>query len=299
MKIERDHLLAPLTTWRIGGPARYYCEPANTEELAVGLRFAEERDLPLLFLGGASNMLISDKGFHGLAIRYLDRSEKLQQDESSTRAHLRLGSRALLSSVSRRYARMGWAGLEWAEGIPGTVGGALVGNAGAYGGEIADVVLEALTFDLEQGLRTWTKDECEFGYRTSRFKSDPRAAQSLVVAVSVSLSSSDPEDLKRRLEEISRTRKSRSPVGLSCGSVFKNPPGQHSGKLVEEMGLRGTRIGDAQISPAHGNYIVNLGAARAADVIALMDLIAETVRARTGIEMVSEVRLIGFDNGPA
>ncbi|MEZ4651938.1 MAG: UDP-N-acetylmuramate dehydrogenase, partial [Candidatus Eisenbacteria bacterium] len=188
----------------------------------------------------------------------------------------------------------GWAGLEWAEGIPGTVGGAIVGNAGAYGGEMARIVAEVEVFDpTKREVQTYANDECAFAYRTSRFKTDGTAT-AFVLGATLNLHAESPEAILGRMDAIRVRRKTNSPTGLSCGSVFKNPPGDFAGRIVESLGLKGTAVGGAEISCVHGNYIVNRDRASARDVCALIDLVRSRAREELGIDLELEVRLVGF-----
>jgi UDP-N-acetylmuramate dehydrogenase len=290
-RCSRDRVLASLTTWQIGGPADLFAEPETIAELETCLRFARAEGLPVLALGGASNMLIADEGFRGLVVRYRDESQTLEVE--GDRARLRIGSGALLSRTARRTARQGWAGLEWAEGIPGTIGGAIVGNAGAYGGEIAGVIESVTAYSIDPGLRILSCAECEFAYRSSRFKRLGLPA-GFIVAAELGLARGDPAQLDARLREIAALRKSKSPAGRSCGSVFQNPPGEAAGRLIDRAGLRGSEEGPAQISSQHGNYIVNRGGATARQILALIRRARERVLTETGITLQPEVRLVGF-----
>lgn len=292
--IASDRALAPLTSWQIGGPAAYFAEPSDPEALSDALRFAHERDLPVLALGGASNMLIADTGFPGLVIRYLDRSQILE--EMGSTAHLRAGAGVLFSRLARTMARAGWAGLEWAEGIPGTLGGAIAGNAGAFGSDVSSHLISVRVLGASGAVVDVPVVECGFAYRTSRFKKEGLSA-GFILGGSLRLTREDPEVLRQRLKDIASTRRRNSPTGLSCGSVFKNPPGQAAGRLIEEAGLKGAEEGPAQVSPKHGNYIVNRGGASAEQILALIDRMRAAVRERTGIELELEVRLVGFETG--
>ena len=292
IEVLREVPLAPLATWQIGGPAAYYVEPTSPPELAEALRFAEERRLPVLALGGASNMLISDRGFPGLVIRYLD--ESVETARRGDILEVRVGAGHLFSRLARRMTRGGWSGLEWAEGIPGTVGGAIAGNAGAFRGQIADVVSTVRSIDSAGEIRECSGEECSFAYRTSIFKQRGLSAGYIISAILL-LRAGDPEELTRRMQEIAATRKRNSPTGSSCGSVFKNPPGDFAGRLVQAAGLLGAEEGAAQISTKHGNYIVNRGGATADEVMRLIERARREVHAQFGIELELEVRLVGFD----
>lgn len=298
LNLQRDRLLAPMTSWRIGGPARYFAEPTSSDELRACLEFALDRRLPVFALGGGTNLLVSDEGYPGLVLRYSDSVHAIETDSTGRDQDVALvvGARASLARTARRSAADGWAGLEWAEGIPGTVGGAVVGNAGAYGGETAQVVESVQAFSLEGGLVEHAAEQCGFAYRRSVFQ--PPAAPVLVTSTFIArvrfrLQRADPAGLLARVREISEQRRARTPAGLSCGSVFRNPPGDSAGRLIEHVGLKGTEHGGAQISPQHANYIVNRGGATAEDVRALIEEARGRVLRECGIELQLEVRLLG------
>ncbi|MDM7914896.1 MAG: UDP-N-acetylmuramate dehydrogenase [Candidatus Eisenbacteria bacterium] len=282
--------LAPLTTWRIGGPARALAEPSTPEEPAEARRAADLRGWPVWILGGGSNVLVADQGFPGLVIRYADRRRAIET--RGEEALVQVGSRAPLAGLARATARAGLRGLQWAEGIPGTVGGAIVGNAGAYGGEIAEALAEVtiVTPDgrIEQRDAAWLA----YGYRTSRLKSlDP---SSLVVSARFRLTRDDPAALAAEVSRIGAERRARTPVGASCGSVFRNPPGTSAGRLIDLAGCKGLRRGGAVVSELHANYILNTGGATARDVRELIEEIRARVGAAFGITLELEIRTIGF-----
>jgi UDP-N-acetylmuramate dehydrogenase len=290
--VETDRPLASLTTWRVGGPADFYAEPATPEQLAFCYAFASERGLPLLALGGASNMLIHDRGFRGLAVRYMDRRET--RLEEGPQLLLRVGARTLLARLARQIAREGWSGLEWAEGIPGTMGGAVVGNAGAYSGEIGERIAQVEVFlPGPRELTLFPREDCRFGYRTSYFKVSG-AEEAFVIGVRLLLQAAPPEEILARMDEIRTRRKTVSPSGLSCGSVFQYPPGDFAGRIVDSLGLKGRRAGGAEISTQHANYIVNRGGATAADVWTLIERARNEAKDELGIDLHLEVRLVGF-----
>ena len=291
VRLSALHPLGSLTAWQIGGPAAQFAEPSTPTELRWCLQWAESNRLPVLALGGGSNLLIADAGYPGLVLRYVSRAYGISA--SGPAAQVEVGAFAPLAGTARRLARQGWAGLEWAEGIPGTVGGAVVGNAGAYGGEIATALAEVETLSLAHGGRTIPGSDCAFGYRGSRFHGqDP--TREFILSARFRLRKADPEELEERLDQIGRERRARTPVGRSCGSVFKNPPGDAAGRLIEAAGFKGIRQGAAQVSPKHANYILNLGGATARDVLSLIESIREKVRREFGVDLELEVQLIGF-----
>jgi UDP-N-acetylmuramate dehydrogenase len=304
--IDENQPLAKYTSWRIGGPARFFANAATTEELIAALAWARERELPACILGGGTNMLVRDAGFSGLVLRY--RAQALQIDDTAGRAWVAAG--APMAGTARRLAALGWAGLEWAEGLPGTIGGAVFGNAGCYGGDIATALIRAwLLVDGE--IQEWTPERFGYGYRSSVLKAttDHRppttAAEAsvvsrqssvvgpIVIAAEFGVARADPSELAERMRRTAAERKGKTPVGSSCGSVFKNPPGQSAGRLIEAAGLKGTRVGAAEISQKHANYIVNLGGASSDDVLRLVELARARVLQEFGISLDLEVQVVG------
>jgi UDP-N-acetylmuramate dehydrogenase len=305
--------LAKYTAWRIGGPARYLWNAVSPEELREALRWGAERQLPALLLGGGSNVLVPDAGWPGLVVRY--RAQELRVEEAGAEGRAWIAAGAPMAGTARRLARQGWAGLEWAEGLPGTIGGAVFGNAGCYGGDIASSLTRAWLLVSEE-IEEWPVERFGYGYRTSTLKAerakppiDTHAHRSqeedirvhlrsslvtpIVVAAEFVMRRADPVELARQMERTAETRKSKTPWGSSCGSVFKNPPGDSAGRLIEAAGLKGTRSGAAEIAQKHANYIVNLGGASSDDVLRLIDIARERVLGAFGVELELEVQVIG------
>jgi len=288
--VERDVPLARYTAARIGGPADLFAAVHSVDELAAVVQAAWEYALPFHILGGGSNVLISDAGVRGLVI--LNRARAVRFDAEATPPQVWAESGANLGAVARQAAALGLGGLEWAAGIPGTLGGAVVGNAGAHGGEIADHLLLAEILHREGGRQTMRAAELGFAYRSSRLKRD-LAGQAVVLATSLRLERRPVEAIRARMDELVAYRRRTQPPGASMGSMFKNPPGDYAGRLIEAAGLKGTRIGDAEISLLHGNFFVNRGQATAADVRALIDLAQRTVAERFGVQLELEIELLG------
>jgi len=280
--------LAPYTTFRLGGPADLAVEAASSAELQELWQMASDCGVACLVLGRGSNVLVSDRGVRGLVV--LNRCSDWTLSSSGS---LRVGSGMALSEVARRTAAGGWAGLEWSVGIPGSVGGAVVGNAGAHGGYVGDV-LEAVTV-LDHGrVRTLARDEMGLGYRTSLFKAIPTCnGRPVILDATFGLRPGDAEALQRRMAELLQWRAERHPLEPSAGSVFKRTEQYPAGFLIEQAGLKGRRVGGAQVSPKHANFVVNLGDATAADVKALIEEIQETVAARFGVGLELEIELVG------
>jgi UDP-N-acetylmuramate dehydrogenase len=300
--MNENEPLAKYTSWRIGGPARYFAAVSTPEALEAALGWARERELPVFVLGGGTNVLVRDSGFPGVVVRY--RAQELRSDEAASRVWVAAG--APMAGTARRLAGHGWAGLEWAEGLPGTIGGAVFGNAGCYGGDIATTLARAWLL-VDGAAQEWPVERMEYGYRTSALKNDDRrqtivdrsaivhrsSLAPIVLAAEFTIARADPRELAERMARTAAERRGKTPVGSSCGSVFKNPPGRSAGQLIEAAGLKGTRTGSAEISLQHANYIVNLGGASSDDILRLIDIARERVREEFGVELALEVQIVG------
>jgi UDP-N-acetylmuramate dehydrogenase len=259
MKFQRNISLAKYTTFRIGGRARYFFVAKTKNDLISAIKKAQKLKLPFFVLGGGSNLLVSDKGFNGLVIKY---------------------GQPLSFYVSK--------GLEWAAGIPGTIQGAVYGNAGAFGKSMEDVIEEVVVFDTKTG-KLKNKD-CQFSYRHSIFK---KKKNLIIVSVKIKKKKSNPQKIKQYFEYKKKTQ----PLNLpSTGSIFKNPKGSSAAELIEKCGLKGKKIGKAKISEKHANFIVNLGGARAEDVKKLINLAKKLVKKKFGVVLKEEIRYLGFKN---
>jgi UDP-N-acetylmuramate dehydrogenase len=297
-RVTRHELLSRHTTVRIGGPADLYVEALTSEELANFVLLSRQHNVPCLVLGGGSNVLVSDAGIRGLVIANKAKNFEFKRlrlysgpdTDSKIEAFVWAESGIPLPVLARECIERGYANLEWAIGIPGTLGGAVGGNAGAHGGSIARDLISATILEAEE--RNWTNEELGFGYRTSVLK-ETRKQGRVVLAASFRLQPEARETLEARAAEILERRKRNQPPGATLGSTFRNPPGDHAGRLIEAAGLKGTRIGDAHISPQHANFFVNLGASTAADMRALINLAQEKVKAQFGVKLELEVELIG------
>ncbi|MGQ9681108.1 MAG: UDP-N-acetylmuramate dehydrogenase [Anaerolineae bacterium] len=286
--LEQQVPLAAYTTFGIGGVADLAFEARSSDALAAACRAASACDIPCLVLGRGSNVLVSDRGVRGLVI--INRTEGcvLAPDGRLTAV-----SGTSLTDVARRSAEAGWAGLEWAVGIPGSVGGAIVGNAGAHGGYIGDVLEAATVLDHGEVRRLGAAD-LGFGYRTSRLKEVATGnGRPVVLEATFSLRPGVREALERQMDEWLAWRSDRHPQEPSAGSVFKRTAQYPAGFLIEQAGLKGHRRGDALVAPEHANFIVNVGAASADDVRALIEEIQEEVEARFGVRLELEIELVG------
>ena len=291
VRVRLDEPMARHTTFGIGGPADCYAVAATEEHLLALTDIGRRHDLPLFVLGSGSNILVGDDGIRGLVIenRHAHWEEPVRQASDSFR--LRAASGTSFAALARRLGQTGLAGLEWACGIPGTLGGAVVYNAGAYGGCLADILLSVR---IANGGRPTeiAASELALGYRGSAFTRGILAGN-LVLSADLILQQGDADALTGRIAELDSRRMAAQPRGRNAGSIFKNTPEHPAWWLIDQVGLRGHRIGDAEISRRHTNFFVNRGHARAADIVALINLACERVRERFGIRLEPEVALVG------
>ncbi len=283
--IRRDEPLARRTTLRVGGPADVYVEPASEADLAQVLKLCAERGLRFFVLGRGSNLLVKDGGFRGvvlsLAQPHFSRVEVVGE-------RLRCGAGAKLKAVAVEAKRSSLAGLEFLEGIPGSVGGALRMNAGAMGGALCDVVESARLMDFNGEVRELTKSELAASYRSCAVLKTHLALGAVLHG-----RAGTREEIERRMNEFSQKRWKSQPAAPSAGCMFKNPPSIPAGKLIDDLGLKGARVGGASVSAEHGNFIVNDGTATARDVLELVELVRSRVRSERGIELETEVEMVG------
>ncbi|MBR1906365.1 MAG: UDP-N-acetylmuramate dehydrogenase [Clostridiales bacterium] len=302
LKISENICLAPYSTFRTGGPARFFAEPSNEEELKEAYRFAGEKNLDIFILGNGSNCLISDKGFDGLVIRI----GKLMGDISSEEGddgitYVTAGAGCLLSKFGNYCADLGLEGAEFACGIPGTVGGAVFMNAGAYGREIKDIAVSVRY--LEDGeVKEIPAGECGFSYRTSIFdRKQANGEKPVILSMKAALKTGDREKIASYVAELRQKRTASQPLDVpSAGSTFKRPEGYFAAKLIEDSGLKGFALDDsgAQVSPKHAGFVVNNnGSASAEDILRLIDYISDKVYEDSGVRLEKEVRLIGEFGG--
>lgn len=276
--------LAPYTTWRIGGPAEVLATPADRADLILAVKWAVDRGTPWRVLGNGSNLLVRDAGVRGLVLRV----RKVLGEITHDGPRLVVGAGASFPAVARRAASLGLAGLEFGAGIPGTIGGAIVMNAGWHEFEIGNVVASVEYLEADGAVSRYDRAECGFGYRHSRF----RGRAGVVLGASLVLVPGDATEIETRLERFASSRKANQPTELpSCGSVFLKPEGDFAGRLIEAAGLKGLRVGDMQVSPKHANFFVNVGRATAADALALVERVESEVEVRFGVRLVREFEL--------
>jgi len=282
--------LARHTFYRIGGPAGLFVTVENAGALATAVVLARENKVPCLVLGAGTNVLVSDRGVQGLAIK--NRAKAVTWSVQDDKAVVTAESGASLSRLARQMARQGWDGLSWACGIPGTVGGGVVQNAGAHGFSIASVLQSATVLDEHNLTRRVPAEELELGYRSSIFRKRIGPPW-VILSAEVTLQRGDAKELASRISAYDAWRRARQPAGASCGSVFKNPQGDYAGRLIEAAGLKGERSGGAEVSSLHANFFVNTGGATAADVMALIDRARDEVRRQFGVTLELESELVG------
>jgi UDP-N-acetylmuramate dehydrogenase len=283
-RIVLQEPLAKYTSMRVGGAADYYFEPADKADVIQLVRYLRRQEFPYFVLGRGSNVLVSDEGYRGAVINVEEGLSDVRRVGELVIAE----AGAKISKFVEFCIQQEFAGVEMLAGIPGTIGGAVVMNAGAHGGEISDYLVDVEVLRGDEVLRV-KKEDAEFAYRTSAF------VQDVVLEATFKLPAGDRETLIKRRSEYLRERNLKQPTNLpNTGSMFKNPRGTFAAKLIEQAGLKGKRVGDAQISEKHANFIVNLGNARASDVVTLINLARRTVYQNTGILLELEVKLVGF-----
>jgi UDP-N-acetylmuramate dehydrogenase len=285
--IRLDEPMARHTTLRIGGPADAWIAPSTVEQVAILRAFCAERGLACRALGAGSNLLVRDGGIRGVVLSTKLLRQLRREDATGVYVEAGVSTGALLRAATT------WelGGVEFLGGVPGSVGGGLFMNAGTVLGEFKDVTTEVTSVD-EAG-RTTTRDNaaCGFAYRHSAF-----ATSDAIVAARLVLKPRAKSDIEADVRALRERRRAREPHGLpNAGSIFKNPPGEFAGRLIEQAGLKGTRVGDAEVSPAHANWIVNAGDATAADVLALTERVRQAVHAAFGVTLEMEVKVVGED----
>jgi len=282
----RDEPMRDHTTFRVGGPADLFVEPRNQEQAAYVALACRKLDIPLLVLGNGSNLLVRDDGIRAAVLHIGSGMARYTVEGNRLAAQAGL----LLSAAARAAAQNGLDGLVFAEGIPGSIGGGACMNAGAFGGEMSQVVRNVDIVDVGGRIRTLEASLLDYGYRRSLLLESGR----IVVRVVCELAPGDPAELTERMRVLAERRRTKQPLHQpSAGSAFKRPLGHFAARLIEEAGLKGVSVGGAQVSPLHAGFVVNTGGATAADVLALIELVRERVQARSGVLLEPEVRVVG------
>jgi len=274
------------TTFRIGGNADYFVLPKTIEEVKAVMKLCQETDMPYYILGNGSNLLVGDKGYRGLIIQIYKEMNGIKVEDNIIKAQ----AGALLSKIGASALEASLAGFEFASGIPGTLGGAVVMNAGAYGGEMKDVLIDVTVLTPEGEVIVLKNEELELGYRTSIVAKKGY----IVLEATISLAHGEKEAIKARMDELKVQRTTKQPLEYpSAGSTFKRPEGYFAGKLIQDAGLRGFQVGGAQVSEKHCGFVINKDNATAADVVELMRQVAELVKDKFGVELEPEVKRLG------
>lgn len=286
-RVKLDEPMKKHTTFRIGGNAKYFVMPDSVEMLQKVLHLCREKQIPYFILGNGSNLLVSDSGYDGMIIQLFKNFSEITIDGEVVRAK----AGALLSKIAARVLEEQLSGFEFAAGIPGTVGGAITMNAGAYGGEMKDIVEEVTVLDEQGQIRTLKKENLELGYRTSILQKEFYIALEVVFR----LTKGEKTAIKARMDELKELRIQKQPLEFpSAGSTFKRPEGNFAGKLIMEAGFRGYQVGGAKVSDKHCGFVINAGDATAADVLELTGQIQKKIWDDTGIKLELEIQKLGF-----
>ncbi len=283
-KIKENVLLAPLTTFDIGGPAFWFITAENKKEILEAIKASRELEIPFFILGGGSNILIADQGFPGLVIRVKNEGLTIKGTKITAEAGLPLAK--LVESAQKNLL----SGLECCVGVPGTVGGAVCGNAGTREEWIGQIIEGVSIIDKKNKIAHLNNRDCKFSYRESRFKNNP---QEIILEADFLLKKEKKEIIEQKIKSFLEAR-GKQPKGKSAGSVFKNPPGDSAGRLIDQADLRGKKIGQAQISEKHANFIINTGGAKAQEVLELIRLAQKTVKEKFNVNLELEIKLVGF-----
>lgn len=285
MEIKKNEPLKNHTSFKIGGPAEEFSEVTSIEEICTLIKYAKEKGIPYMIMGNGSNLLVSDKGVKGLVIKISKGFDTVEILGEKIVAKAGI----LLSKLANIAAENGLSGLEEVSGIPGTLGGGIYMNAGAYGGELKDVI-ERVTYLSDGEIKVAEKDDLDFGYRHSRFS----GTEDIILSAELSLKKADISEIREKMADFKERRCSKQPLSMpSAGSTFKRPEGYFAGKLIEDAGLKGFSIGGAQVSEKHSGFVVNTGDATAEDVLNLIKHIQNTVYDKFGVKLETEVKVVG------
>lgn len=293
-KVFEKVKLSEYTSFRTGGPADCLVRPSKIDELKNVIAFVRENKIPYYVLGNGTNMLVSDDGFKGVIIALKDLNREIVFEDTDERDKVRVIADAgcTLARFSSEAASRGLQGTEFASGIPGSIGGAVVMNAGAYGGEIKDILEYADVLDEDGNVVRLLNADLKFGYRSSIIQEK----NYIVLSVSFILKHGNEKNIKAEIRELNERRREKQPLEYpSAGSTFKRPEGHFAGKLIEDSGLKGYRIGDAQVSEKHCGFVINRGKATSADIYSLIGDVIATVYEKTGVQLEPEIKLLGFD----
>lgn len=288
-RLQRDIPLSRFTTSRVGGPARYYVTAGSAEQLADDVSFLWNQNFPVLVLGSGANLLISDAGLNMVVVH--NQAKRITVDSEDDSPSITAESGAILTSVARKAAEYGLSGLEWACTVPGSVGGAVYGNAGAFGSNTQASLMQAKVIHRSKGYLFLTSEEMDYSYRSSALKRQP--GEAVILSAKFGLEKGDPGVIEATMKEYTDRRRHTQPTGPSTGSTFKNPTGDFAGRLIEAAGLKGTQMGGVAISMLHGNFFINDGTATAQDYYNLIQLVKLTILEKFGVALETEIEMIG------
>jgi UDP-N-acetylmuramate dehydrogenase len=288
-RLQENAPLAGYTAARIGGPADVLIIVRSADELEQAAGKLWKLDMPFILLGGGSNVLVSDRGVREVVI--INRARLLRFYSQAERPSVYAESGATPNDIAQRAVRLSLTGFEWATSLPGTLGGAIYGNAGAFGGEMARNLISVEVFHRQYGHQTWPVEKMAYGYRTSLLKREHPPV--LILSANLALGHGEQQAIQSKMKQFSAQRRAAQPAGASMGSMFKNPPGDKAWRLIEAAGLKGKTIGNAMISPQHANFFISNGMTKAEEMRALIELAQHTVLKKFGITLELEIELIG------
>jgi UDP-N-acetylmuramate dehydrogenase len=283
-RLRENVLLSEYSTFRIGGIARYLIEVDNAEDLKKVIQKALELNLQFIVIGGGSNILFSSKGYNGLVIVFKS-NNTFSINDNLIEVDASVSLNYLINKLNN------YTGLEWAVGIPGTVAGAINGNAGAFGGEMSELIKQVKVLEVKDNQiieKNFSKEDCKFSYRNSIFKNNPNL---IIISAILELKKDSEENVKQKIKNNLSKRMSKQPKGFSIGSIFKNGEDFSAGELIEKAGLKGLQIGDAKISDEHANFIINLGKATSDDVLELIKIVKKEVKEKFSIDLEEEIKI--------
>lgn len=287
-EVRIDEMMKNHTSFKIGGPADIMILPKDEDEILRAIKACRDNNIDFFIMGNGSNLLIKDGGIRGVVIKINDNFNDIKI--SGDKVYAKAG--ALLTALSRRAAENSLTGVEFANGIPGTIGGAVTMNAGAYGGEIKDIVTKVRVIDKGNNIIEYKNDDMNFGYRTSKVIEDDL----VVLGMEIQLKDGNYNKIKEKMQELTKKRTSKQPLELpSGGSTFKRPKGYYAGKLIDDSNLRGFQYGGAQVSEKHCGFVVNIGGATCEDVLGIIKTVQKTVMDKFGVELETEIKVIGED----
>ena len=290
MRVLYDEPMADHTTFRVGGPADLMAIPENVEQLRQAIRLCRDASIPWYVIGNGSNLLVSDKGYRGVVIKICRNMDLIEKEEKGGRLRVRAGAGVLLATLARSVCDDGWTGFEFATGIPGTLGGGITMNAGAYGGEMSQILSGVTVLTAQGAIEEWPADRLELGYRKSRIQKEEAIALEAVME----FEKGDIGQIRETVRSLAAERRKKQPLEYpSAGSTFKRPEGYFAGKLIQDAGLKGYRVGGAQVSEKHSGFVINADHATAADIYQLMRDVGAIVYKKFGVRLEPEVRLLG------